>query len=100
MQLVPVFEVRDACDLAQTEKGEYVMRCSASATAKARKIMKKCAAIAAVIGILLAGDGSGSAGQREKHETVESLITTVVEAKEESLGIRHCYSLFDNNHLK
>jgi len=85
MQLVPVFEVRDACDLAQTEKGEYVMRCSASATAKARTIMRKCAAIAAVIGILLAGDGAGSAGRRETHETVESLITTVVEAKDESL---------------
>ena len=61
------------------------MRYSPAATAQARKIMKKCLAIVAVIGILLAGDGSGSADQREKQETVESLITTVVETKDESL---------------
>ncbi len=47
--------------------------------------MKKCTAIVAVIGILLAGDGSASAGTRENRETVESLLTTVVEAKDESL---------------
>ena len=61
------------------------MRYSPAATAQARKIMKKCLAIVAVIGILLAGDGSGSADQREKQETVESLLTTVVETKDESL---------------
>ncbi|MFP6767251.1 MAG: hypothetical protein VB859_03710, partial [Planctomycetaceae bacterium] len=38
-----------------------------------------------MIGILLAGDGSASAGTRENRETVESLLTTVVETKDESL---------------
>ena len=93
MRLVRVFEVWDACDLDETSKentavmpeSEYVMRYSPSATAEAIRILKKCTAIVAVFGILLAGDGSASANQRENEETVESLIITVVEAKDESL---------------
>ena len=50
---------------------------------KASTIMKKCKAIVAVIGILLAGDGSASADKRDNHETVEALITTVVESEDE-----------------
>jgi len=64
---------------------EYVKRRSPSATAKARKIMKTCTAIVAVIGVLLAGDGSASAEKGGQNETVKSLITTVVEAEDESL---------------
>jgi len=92
MQLVPVFEVQGACDVAQTEtnravviESEYVMRCSPTATTKASRIMNKCTAIVAVIGILLAGDGTARADKGDKHETVASLITTVVEEKDERL---------------
>ena len=64
---------------------EYVMRCSPTATTKASRIMNKCTAIVAVIGILLGGDGTARADKGNKHETVESLITTVVEENDERL---------------
>ena len=45
--------------------------------------MRTCTAIVAVFGILMAGDGSDRASEQEKPVTVKSLITTVVEAKDE-----------------
>jgi len=62
---------------------EYVTRCSP--TAKANRIMKQCTAIVAVIGILLAGDDSASPGKGNKKETVEALLTTVAEEKDETI---------------
>ncbi|MEC7556551.1 MAG: hypothetical protein VYA32_05195, partial [Planctomycetota bacterium] len=47
--------------------------------------MKPCTAIVAVLGMLLVGTGSTRADKQENHETVESLITTVVEAEDESV---------------
>ena len=45
--------------------------------------MRTCTAIVAVFGILMAGDGSDSVREQENPVTVKSLITTVVEAKDE-----------------
>ena len=50
---------------------------------KVSRIMRTCTAIVAVFGILMAGDGSDSAREQENPVTVKSLITTVVEAKDE-----------------
>ena len=62
---------------------EYVRNCSPSTTVKVSRIMRTCTAIVAVFGILMAGDGSDSAREQENPVTVKSLITTVVEAKDE-----------------
>ena len=62
---------------------EYVRSCSPSTTVKVSRIMRTCTAIVAVFGILMAGDGSDSAREQENPVTVKSLITTVVEAKDE-----------------
>jgi len=64
---------------------EYVRGCSPSTTVKVSRIMRTCTAIVAVFGILMAGDGSDSAREQENPVTVKSLITTVVETKNEGL---------------
>ena len=52
---------------------------------KASLVMNTTRTLIAVVGILLAGDGSASADNGGKDETVESLLTTVVEEKDERL---------------
>ncbi len=90
---MPVFAVPDACDLDQTEKDnsavvtqrECVKSHILSTTLKARRIMKTCTAIVTVFGILMVGVGLATADKQEHPETVESLITTVVEAEDETV---------------
>ena len=88
-----MFEVPDACGFDQTEREnravvtqrECVKSRISSTTLKARRIMKTCTAIVAVFGILMVGVGLATADNQEKPVTVESLITTVVEAEDETV---------------
>ena len=88
-----MFAVPDACDLDQTEKDNSAVvtqrECGKShilsTTLNARRIMKTCTAIVTVFGILMVGVGLATADKQEHPETVESLITTVVEAEDETV---------------
>lgn len=64
---------------------EDALRCNHLRKTKAILVMKTTRTLIAVVGILLAGDGSASADNGGKDETVESLLTTVVEEKDERL---------------